>query len=121
VSDQSDRSEIYVRPFPGGREVPVSTNGGTEPLFARGVPTLFYRHGDELLAVEITAGPPIAVGTPRVIVKRVYNRSDGVWPNYDVTPDGKRLLMVCGSTQEAPRRINVVLNWLNATSLAPAN
>jgi hypothetical protein len=40
--------------------------------------------------------------------------SDGVWPNYDVTPDGKRLLMVRGSAQEAATRVNVVLNWLNA-------
>jgi hypothetical protein len=40
--------------------------------------------------------------------------SDSVWLNYDVTPDGKRLLMVRGSTEEAPTRVNVVLNWLNA-------
>jgi Tol biopolymer transport system component len=121
ASDHSGPTEIYVRPFPDGNEVPVSTNGGTEPLFARGVPTLFYRRGDEVIAVDITAGPPITVGTPRVIFKRAYNRSDGVWPNYDVTPDGKRLLMVRGSSQEAPTRVNVVLNWLTATSPTPAN
>jgi hypothetical protein len=86
---------------------------GTEPLFARGTPTLFYRHGDEMLAVDISAGPPIVVGTPRVVFKRPYLRSDGVWPNYDVTPDGKRLLMVRSSAQDPPSRINVVLNWLD--------
>jgi len=121
ASDQSGRSEIYVRPFPGGGEVTVSVDGGTEPLFARGVPTLFYRHGDEMLAVEITPGPPIKVGTPRVVFKRPYERSDGVWPNYDVTADGKRLLMLRSTAQDAPSRINVVLNWLDElTRLAPA-
>jgi Tol biopolymer transport system component len=121
ASDQSGRSEIYVRPFPGGSEVTVSVDGGTEPLFARGAPTLFYRHGDEMLAVEITPGPPIVVGTPRVIFKRPYERSDGVWPNYDVTPDGKRLLLLRRTEQNPPTRVNVVLNWLDELKrLAPA-
>jgi len=118
ASDTTGRSEIYVRSFPGGNEVAVSTEGGTEPLFARNTPTLFYRHGDEMLAVDITAGPPITVGTPRVIFKRQYNGSDGVWPNYDVTPDGRRLLMVRSSKQEAPSRVNIVLNWLDALKVA---
>jgi serine/threonine-protein kinase len=113
VSDQTGRAEIYVKPVAGGVDVPVSIDGGTEPLFARGVPTLFYRHGDEMLAVDVTAGPPITVGTPRVVFKRAYERSDGVWPNYDVTPDGRRLLMIRSTAQEAPSRVNVVLNWLD--------
>jgi serine/threonine-protein kinase len=121
ASDTTGRSEIYVRPFPSGSEVAVSTQGGTEPLFARGTPTLFYRHGDEMLAVDITAGPPITVGTPRVLFKRRYNGSEGVWPNYDVTPDGRRLLMIRRTTQEAPSLINVILNSLgDFTRAAPA-
>ena len=43
-----------------------------------------------------------------------YNRSNGFWPNFDVTSDGKRLLMVRGTAQEAPSRVNVVLNWLDS-------
>jgi hypothetical protein len=55
-----------------------------------------------------------------VFTKR-YNGSDGFWPNYDVTSDAKRLLMIRGTEQEVPSRVNVVLNWLNAASPAPAN
>jgi hypothetical protein len=34
-------------------------------------------------------------------------------PNYDVSPDGQRFLMVKASEQEqASTQINVVLNWL---------
>jgi serine/threonine-protein kinase len=113
ASDESGRSEIYVKPYPGpGEALPVSTDGGTEPLFARDAPTLFYRRGDEIIAVDVT-GPPINVGKPRVVSTRPYNRSNGYWPNYDVTPDGRRLLMIRGTAQEAPTRINVVLNWLD--------
>src|SRR5688572_1385157 len=114
ASDQSGRSEIYVRPFPGpGEPLTVSTNGGSEPLFARGAPTLFYRRGEEMIAMNIAAGPPIELGTARVVFKRPYNPSNGFWPNYDVTSDGRRLLMVSGTAQETPSRVNVVLNWRN--------
>jgi serine/threonine-protein kinase len=111
ASDQSGRSEIYVKPFPAGEAVTVSTDGGTEPLFARGAPTLFYRKGDEMLAVEITAGPPIAIGTARRVFSKPYNSSNGFWPNFDVTADGRRLLMIRGTAEEAPSHVNVVLNW----------
>jgi serine/threonine-protein kinase len=115
ASDESGRSEIYVKPFPGpGEAIPVSTDGGSEPLFARGAPTLFYRRGDEVIAVDIATGPPLNVGKARRVSSRPYNRSNGYWPNYDVTPDGRRLLMIRGSAQEAPSRVNVVLNWLDA-------
>jgi hypothetical protein len=91
--------------------VTVSNDGGSEPLFARGVPTLFYRHDAEMIAVDITAGATIEVGTARRMFEKPYNPSNGFWPNYDVTADGKRLLMVRGSAREAPSRVNVVLNW----------
>ena len=122
ASDDSGRSEIYVRSFPGPSEpVSVSTDGGTEPVFARAAPTLFYRRGEEMIAIDIAAGPPIAIGTPRRVFTKRYNGSDGFWPNYDVTSDAKRLLMIRGTEQEVPSRVNVVLNWLNATSQTPAN
>ena len=35
--------------------------------------------------------------------------------NYDVTPDGRRVLMIRGTAQDAPSRVNVVFNWLDAT------
>src|SRR6266496_2778602 len=34
-SDESGRSEVYVRPFPGpGGKILVSTDGGTQPVFS---------------------------------------------------------------------------------------
>jgi hypothetical protein len=115
VSDQSGRSEIYVRPFPGpGEAVTVSTNGGSEPAFARNAPTLFYRRDEEMFAVDIAAGPPIDVGPTRRVFEKPYNKGDGFWPNYDVTPDGRRLLMIRGTAQEVSGRVNVVLNWREA-------
>jgi Tol biopolymer transport system component len=119
ASDHSGRSEVYVKPFSGqGETITVSTDGGSEPMFARHAPTLFYRHGDDMIAVDIVAGPPIDVGTARRVFQKPYNRSTGFWPNYDVTPDGRRLLMIRSTAREAPSRVNVVLNWQDAR---PAN
>jgi hypothetical protein len=123
ASDHSGRSEVYVRPFPGpGEAVAVSSDGGNEPVFAGAVPTLFYRRSsEEMVAVDISTGPPIDVGTPRRVPVKAYSRSNGFWPNYDVTPDGRRLLMIRSTAQDAPSRINVVLNWLDAIRRPSAN
>jgi Tol biopolymer transport system component len=113
VSEQSGRSEIYMRPFPGpGEEVTISTDGGNEPIWARKTGDLFYRRGNSVIVVAITTTPTVSVGRPRQLFERAYSRSNAFWPNYDVSPDGQRLLMIKGIAQEAPKRINVVLNWV---------
>ena len=33
------------------------------------------------------------------------------FPDYDVSPDGQRFLMLKATDQPAPTQINVVLNW----------
>jgi Tol biopolymer transport system component len=54
VSNESGRAEIYVQPFPGpGGKVPISTNGGLQPMWSRDGRELFYRAGDSLMAVPI--------------------------------------------------------------------
>ncbi len=64
----------------------------------------------------------MSVGKPRSLFEKPYNRTNGFWSNYDVTPDGQRLLMVKGAAQEAPRHINVVLNWTEELKrLVPTN
>jgi hypothetical protein len=42
-----------------------------------------------------------------------YTPASGTTPNYDVSPDGQRFLMLkpIESAETAPTEINVVLNW----------
>src|SRR5262249_10887462 len=45
ASDESGRSEIYVRPFLGpGQKWTISTDGGTEPIWPRKSEQIFYRN-----------------------------------------------------------------------------
>ena len=114
ISDESGRYEIYVQPYPGpGGKWQISTEGGTEPAWNPNGRELFYRSGDKMMAVDITTQPGFAAGKPRMLFEGRYRPTPVTSPNYDVSSDGQRFLMLKPSeqAQAAPTQINVVLNW----------
>jgi Tol biopolymer transport system component/predicted Ser/Thr protein kinase len=113
VSDESGRFEIYAQPYPGpGGKSQISTDGGMEPVWNPNGRELFYRSGDKMMAVEITTQPGFSAGKPRMLFEGQYQPTPVTFPNYDVSPDGQRFLMLKSGEQEAARtQINVVLNW----------
>lgn len=55
VSDVSGRPEVYVRSFTrADRQWPVSTAGGTQPVWSRDGREVFYLNGSEFLAVQVS-------------------------------------------------------------------
>jgi Tol biopolymer transport system component len=114
ISNESGRYEIYVRPYPGpGGKLQISTEGGTEPTWNPNGRELFYRSGNKMMIVEITTRPSFTAGKPRLLFEGRYQPSPATTPNYDVSPDGQRFLMLKPIQQEAsaPTQINLVLNW----------
>jgi serine/threonine protein kinase/Tol biopolymer transport system component len=113
VSNESGRSEIYVQPYPGpGGKYQISTEGGAEPVWNRNGRELFYRQGDKMMAVEVTTESSFSVTKPRMLFEGQYLPTPQTFPNYDVSTDGQRFLMVKPAGQaQAPMQINVVLNW----------
>jgi serine/threonine-protein kinase len=115
-SEESGRNEVYVRPFPDverGRWQ-VSTTGGTEPMWARSGRELFFRNGGALMAAPLQLGANFAAGTPRVLFQGAYARPPG-GRTYDVSPDGRRFLMMKEGTSGtgAPQaQVILVQNWL---------
>jgi serine/threonine-protein kinase len=58
TSDESNRQEVYIRPFPGpGMKQQVSSDGGSEPLWARNGRQLFFRREDQVWAVDVGRRP----------------------------------------------------------------
>ena len=115
MSNESGRREIYVQPYPGpGGKWQISTDGGMEPVWNPNGRELFYRSGDTMMAVEVTTQPSFSAGRPRVLFDAgQYLATPLTFPNYDVSPDGQRFLMLKNTEQEhATTQINVVLNWL---------
>jgi serine/threonine-protein kinase len=113
ISDESGRWEIYVQPYPEpGGKWQISTEGGTEPAWNRNGRELFYRSGDKMMAVDISTQSGFVAGKPRMLFEGQYEQTPTTFPNYDVSNDGQRFLMVKPTEQvSAPTQINVVLNW----------
>jgi Tol biopolymer transport system component len=117
-SSESGREEIYVRPFPdvnSGRWQ-VSTNGGTRPLWrGDGRELFYYLPPGVIMSAPVTSGPVFSAGTPVTIVKGSY-LSPQTGRMYDVTPDGRRFLLIKESRPEGeappPPQLIVVQNWL---------
>ena len=113
VSDKSGQAEIYVQPYPGpGPEFTVSTAGGWEPLWSQDGSELFYRGPEQLMVVAVELGETFRGGTPRPLFADSYlpGNTPTSAPNYDITPDGQRFVMVrVGSSEEYGA--TVVLNF----------
>jgi len=110
-SDESGRSEVYVRPFPNVDEGKwqVSSDGGTEPVWDPRGQELFYRSSQALIVVGIRTEPTFTAERPAVLFTGSY-QSSAVTRQYDVTPDGQRFLMI-KQDENSQAQINVVLNW----------
>ena len=89
-NSSGDSSEIYVRPFPGvgGGQSPVSTAGGTKPLWARNGKELFYVGADRALwRVPVEAsGKTWNAGTPTKLFDARYFSAGTAGRTYDVSP-----------------------------------
>jgi hypothetical protein len=123
MSDESGRSEIYVRPFRGlssgtpagaDRQWQVSTAGGIFPRWRRDGKELFYLGpAGEMLAVPIaetgatlTPGEPVTLFPTRIVGGGVDNTNG---PQYDVAHDGRFLINTELDRDNAP--ITLVMNW----------
>ncbi|MEE8257501.1 MAG: protein kinase, partial [Acidobacteriota bacterium] len=118
-SDESGRYEIYVRPYPGpGSKWQISTDGGSEPVWARKGRELFYQQGDKMMVVSYSAeGDAFRAGTPRLLFEGEFAQWGPYNLPYDVTADGKRFVMlqrVGASEGEADRtHLTFILNWFD--------
>lgn len=115
ASDESGREEVYVQAFPGGGQKQlISNGGGNEPLWARDGHRLFYRRDKAVIAVAVSSGARLVVGSLDVVVEGVYaGRAGNGAPNYEVSADGRRFLMVRRNDVASlvPTELDVVLNW----------
>ena len=95
-SEETGRPEVYVRPYPGaGGRVPVSLQGGAEPVWSRNGKELFYRSGDSLMVATVEPGAAFGVAGRRLLFRGTF-MSGGRFREYDVTPDGTHFVFISG-------------------------
>lgn len=122
-SNESDRLQIYVRPFPvSGSHWQVSTGGGTQPRWSQDGKEIYYLAPDtRLTAVPLTIsadGHTLDAGAPLPLFATQLASGANVLPSrpqYAVAPDGRFLMNV--RADEASLPITVVLHW--TTMLKP--
>ncbi len=107
-----------MRPFPDVNKGKwqISTGYGESPLWSPDGRELFYISNDGVVEVPVDTKTTFNAGKPRVLFRGAYLSGYGECPSWDISPDGKRFLMIkpAASTGEpvlGPRKINVVLNW----------
>jgi hypothetical protein len=117
-SDESGRWEVYVARFPGLTERrQVSIAGGVQPRWRRDGRELFYLSLDGSVMTAEFNGDAAGglIGAPRTLFATHLSPSPNV-PQYDVTPDGERFL-VLEPARSGGEPVTFVLNW--AAGLTP--
>lgn len=120
-SSESGTDEIYVSPFPEiatSRQL-VSSGGGTRPLWSKDGRELFYYvDSGTIMAAPVTLGSTFSFDKPVVAVKGSFARPVNAGLHYDVSPDGKRFLLLkdvetSSTGQPAANELRIVLQFFH--------
>jgi Tol biopolymer transport system component len=114
MSNESNRPEVYVRPFPGpGAKRQVSSNGGRFPRFSADGREILYWEADRvgrLMRVPFEAGVEAKLGKPQPLFEVPLRMMD----DFAVTPDSGRFVMVKPEDEEeSPLLIVVIPGFLD--------
>ena len=111
-SNESGRREVHIQSFPdSGVRIQVTRSGGEAPLWA-GNSELFFWKTDRLFAVPVRTTPELSIGEPEALfssLRYTTNQSQ----EYDVSADGRHILMVKLPEASKPREVQIVLNWFS--------
>jgi dipeptidyl aminopeptidase/acylaminoacyl peptidase len=117
VSDELGQNNVYIRPFPEPDVkwlISEEGVGSGQPVWSPDGRELFYRSGDKTIVVSIqTQDQTLSAGSPEVLFEGQYvshSQPPGL-QYYDISPDGKRFLMLKEETVQEQAQINLVLNW----------
>ena len=117
-SNETGRTELFLRPFPGTEsgKWQVSNDGGASPLWARNGRELFYVNAaGDLMAVAVGPGTEPRLGERRLLFHlqdHLYMTSTEYYTPFDVAADGRFIMarqVTPSSALELP--LIVVDNW----------
>jgi serine/threonine-protein kinase len=109
-SRDAERGNVIVLPWPAlDAQYVVSPNGGTEPLWSRDGRELFFRSGNRVLAVPVSAARTWAASPAVELFRGPYAADNWGDQSWDIGPDGRFLLL--RYTGESRLRIQVIENW----------
>jgi serine/threonine-protein kinase len=108
ASNESGRSEVYVRSYPDGNGPwQISTDDGILPTWSRTRSELFYSNSElQIMVVPYaTTGEVFQPEKPRLMSERRFRRGrTGAGRSFDLHPDGNRLALAAVDETEAQTR-----------------
>jgi len=110
-SNESGRSEIYVRPFPGpGGKWQISSDGGVYPAWSATSKELFFENNrQQMMVVPYSAtADSFQAGKPALWSEGQFTDRGVSW-NFALHPDGKRFAVLKAPAAEAQQRFNKVV------------
>lgn len=116
VSDRTGQPEIWVKRYPDGVPVRMSSDGGAEPRWSHDESELFYLRGNAMMAVALETDAGFEFGAAeQLFFEPFYNNPSPITHSYDVARDGRFLMIQPAGRlpdgQSLPS-IVVVQNWL---------
>ena len=115
ASDETGKLEVYVKPFPGpGGRWQISAGGGSSPRWSRSSKELFYRAADQRIMVTTyaTTGDSFDAGKAGLWSPSQFG-SGGPTSNFDLHPDGKRLVVLKAPSGVENAPVNKVTFFFN--------
>ena len=118
-SDETGRTEVFVRSFPntGAFKYQVSNGGGAAPLWSRNGRELFFvSSASDMMATRVTAGTPVSLAPPVPLFHIADNllRVQYIfYTPWDVAADGRFIMARARhSNAENASTVGVAENWL---------
>jgi serine/threonine-protein kinase len=113
VTDASGRPEVYVRPIADAPDRwQLSPRGGDEPRWDHSGKALYYRNADTVFRVEVGDTPTFTPGARRMLFTGSFVTD--LRANYDVSPDGRRFVLMREPDRDRTDELRVVLHAFDA-------
>jgi len=112
MSNESGRTEVYVRPFPlSDDKWQISSGGGQFPSWRADGKELFYITGEgSLMSAEVRASGKFESNVPEQLFRtNIKNQGNGL--SYAAAANGQRFLVNTFVEGDNPAPLIVVINW----------
>jgi Tol biopolymer transport system component len=97
----------------------ISANGGEEPKWSRRGDQIVYRNRQQWFGVDVSTTNGFHASRPKLLFTGPYLNVPG-W-SHDISPDGRRQLLLLGPREETSGHLMAVTNWFpELRRLAPA-
>jgi Tol biopolymer transport system component len=111
TSDESGRTEVYVRSYPGqGGRWQVSLEGGSEPIWSPKGGEIFYRNNDDMMVATVRVGAAVEITGRSRLFTGSYQAATLYDQDYGVSADGRQFVML-DRLVTARQALVVTLNW----------